>query len=262
MSVTPTWFQVARRPKWIGAFFIAMAVAAICALLAQWQASRSFEKAVTQQQITEFKQLDEVIQPNEPAPQFAVGTQVKAPIFLGNHQIYVVANRNQSDGSKGYWLVTYGTTSNGDQLVLTLGFASTLEKAHEIKVALASRVDSLAKQNYPTLVPGVLMPSEAPELKPTDVAGTDVFNSLSLAQLANLLDETVNGSYPLFLLVSDPAFTAPGLTPIKVLPPSVEVQINWLSAFYAIEWSVFCGFAFFLWWRLVRDAQILEAEQK
>jgi hypothetical protein len=28
-----------------------------------------------------------------------------------------------------------------------------------------------------------------------------------------------------------------------------------------VEWLVFCGFSVFLWWRLVRDAQLLEASQ-
>jgi hypothetical protein len=35
--------------------------------------------------------------------------------------------------------------------------------------------------------------------------------------------------------------------------------INWLSAFYFLEWLVFAGFAVFLWWRLVRDEQMLLA---
>ena len=30
-------------------------------------------------------------------------------------------------------------------------------------------------------------------------------------------------------------------------------QINWLNVFYGIEWVVFAGFAFFLWYRMVRD---------
>ncbi|WP_054821545.1 hypothetical protein [Arthrobacter sp. JCM 19049] len=29
--------------------------------------------------------------------------------------------------------------------------------------------------------------------------------------------------------------------------------MNWLNVFYGIEWVVFAGFAFFLWYRLVRD---------
>jgi len=31
--------------------------------------------------------------------------------------------------------------------------------------------------------------------------------------------------------------------------------------FYAIEWVVFAGFAFFLWYRLVKDARQREIEE-
>jgi hypothetical protein len=33
-----------------------------------------------------------------------------------------------------------------------------------------------------------------------------------------------------------------------------ESEVNWLSAFYAIEWTIFAGFAVFMWWRLLADA--------
>jgi hypothetical protein len=36
--------------------------------------------------------------------------------------------------------------------------------------------------------------------------------------------------------------------------PQSDSQVNWLSAFYAIEWTVFAGFAVFMWWRLLADA--------
>ncbi len=38
----PTWSQVARRPKWIFGLFLALAIAAVFALLGQWQLERSF----------------------------------------------------------------------------------------------------------------------------------------------------------------------------------------------------------------------------
>ena len=49
-----------------------------------------------------------------------------------------------------------------------------------------------------------------------------------------------------------------GLEPIALTsPPSAPLDnVNWLSAFYAIEWSVFAGFAVFMWWRLVEDERL------
>ncbi|MFM6980596.1 MAG: SURF1 family cytochrome oxidase biogenesis protein [Micrococcales bacterium] len=252
MSSTPTWFQVARRPKWVGAFFLAMAFAAICALLAQWQASRSFEKAVTEQQITVAKTLEEVVAPNQPAPQGAVGTLVNANLMVDYQNTYVIAHRFQKDGSEGFWLIGRARDLEGNTLALTLGFANSYESALHAKTELSKIVHIQAF----TKVEGLLMPSEAPLL--TDAAKPFLFESMSLAQLENLWPDE-KAIYPLFMLTSKPDVIAPGLEPISVNPPSVEVQINWLSAFYAIEWSVFCGFAFFLWWRLVRDQQLREA---
>jgi hypothetical protein len=40
-----------------------------------------------------------------------------------------------------------------------------------------------------------------------------------------------------------------------------DAEINWLNVFYALEWTFFAGFAVFLWWRLVRDAQQREIEE-
>jgi hypothetical protein len=50
-------------------------------------------------------------------------------------------------------------------------------------------------------------------------------------------------------------FSDSDLKPIQVTYRDAE-RINWLSAFYFLEWMLFAGFAVFLWWRLVRDEQI------
>ena len=43
--------------------------------------------------------------------------------------------------------------------------------------------------------------------------------------------------------------------------PSEGSRVNWLNIFYAIEWAVFAGFAFYLWYRLARDAWEKEVEE-
>ena len=42
--------------------------------------------------------------------------------------------------------------------------------------------------------------------------------------------------------------------------PVVDTQLNWLNIFYAIEWVAFMLFAFYLWYRLVKDALEREVE--
>jgi hypothetical protein len=45
-----------------------------------------------------------------------------------------------------------------------------------------------------------------------------------------------------------------GVEKLTVGMAQSDSQVNWLSAFYAIEWTVFAGFAVFMWWRLLADA--------
>ena len=45
-----------------------------------------------------------------------------------------------------------------------------------------------------------------------------------------------------------------GVEQVTIGMPQSDSQVNWLSAFYAIEWTVFAGFAVFMWWRLLADA--------
>ena len=50
-----------------------------------------------------------------------------------------------------------------------------------------------------------------------------------------------------------------GLETISIGLREQEVEINWLTAFYAIEWLFFALAAFYLWWRLVKDQVIRES---
>jgi hypothetical protein len=160
----------------------------------------------------------------------------------------VVSGRVQNDGTPGYWVVA-DSHAFGKNLIVTLGF--TPDRA----TAIAAR-DTFAAQKHHRFIDlaGRLAPSEAPQ----EIAGS-VLHSLSLGQLVNLISpEQPTGAYPMFLLVTK--HQVAGLEDITVATLN-QTQINWLSAFYAIEWTLFCGFSVFLWWRLVRDAQIRETEE-
>ena len=45
-----------------------------------------------------------------------------------------------------------------------------------------------------------------------------------------------------------------GLQPIDSPAPDEGSNVNWLNIFYAVEWAIFAGFAFYMWYRLARDA--------
>jgi hypothetical protein len=51
-----------------------------------------------------------------------------------------------------------------------------------------------------------------------------------------------------------------GLATISA-PPPAENGVNWLNLFYAVEWAVFAGFAFYMWYRLAKDAWEKECEE-
>ncbi len=51
------------------------------------------------------------------------------------------------------------------------------------------------------------------------------------------------------------------LVDISSPAPAEGSNVNWLNIFYALEWAVFAGFAFYLWYRLARDAWERELEE-
>ncbi len=254
----PTWISVAVRPRWLLALVAALAIAATCALLAGWQASRSIDQVVPAATQVDPKPIETVLKPGQPAPPFAVGTLVTAQGTLNQLGIWVVGNRTQRDGEPGFWVVGDYVTESGAHLIATLGFSPDAKTA----LAVAEKLrNSLQTQQLVTLS-GRLSPGEGPLLTTGSVLG-----SLSIGQLLNDIGATNQNAlageisiYPLFLL--QPGHLAGSkLEDLTFAPLPTEAQINWLSAFYAVEWLVFCGFSVFLWWRLVRDAQLLEASQ-
>ena len=50
------------------------------------------------------------------------------------------------------------------------------------------------------------------------------------------------------------------LQQITTRPPDQGSGVNWLNIFYAAEWAIFAGFAFYMWYRLARDAWEKEVE--
>jgi len=50
------------------------------------------------------------------------------------------------------------------------------------------------------------------------------------------------------------------LETIKIDILDERVEINWLTAFYAIEWIIFALFALYFWYRLVSDERMREIE--
>jgi hypothetical protein len=105
---------------------------------------------------------------------------------------------------------------------------------------------------------GRLMPPQEPTA-PDPGADPTQLTAMSVAALANIWPLTVPTYYEGYLVLDEPPT---GLETIESIPVITGASLNWLNVFYAIEWVVFAGFAFFLWYRLVRDALHREIEEE
>ncbi len=236
----PTFFSIARQPKWIGALLLSLAVAAVFALLGQWQLERSFSKDA--ENSVSYVKLETY------------------NVMLDTKNLYIVEERLQK-GVEGFWVIANSTDEAGKSLTLALGWNQNLAKAESFRTSLQSSM--IAQAFLP--VQGVLMPPEAP--KPQNEIKPYLLSTVSLAQLVNLYSpEKPIATYNQYLSICDcegaSAYPYSGqLEPIHVDFSKTVGQINWLSAFYFLEWMLFAGFAVFLWWRLVKDQLILQLDE-
>ena len=256
-----TWSQVARRPKWIFGLFLALAIAAVFALLGQWQLERSFTEVEAEDQSQLPLVLINSEKPGAPLTPIAANKRVKAQMMLDTQNVYIVANRLQRSNDEvvsGYWVIANSGVLLGDgdstaSLSVGIGFAESLSVA---ETARAELMDSIQAQAFLEQT-GRYLQTEGPvALK--DPAKPYLLESFSLAQLVNLYKGAGAQSLAGFMVLdSEPGF---GLETFVIAPPEAGTQVNWLTLFYALEWALFAGFAVFLWWRLVEDARIRELQ--
>jgi surfeit locus 1 family protein len=239
------FLAIARRPLWIGALVLVLGVAAAFAALAQWQVGRSVESAQVEERATEtVVPLDRLAGTAEQVRGDQEGqlVEIEASYVPGDS---TVLSGRLNDGELGWWAVAHAVTSDGDSLAVALGWASTPEAAAEA----GDRVT-----DADGVVTGRFLGSEAPQDQDFEAGER---SALAVAELVNLWAEPgpVYGGY----VVS--AEAPAGLETISAPPPEQQVQLNWLNVFYAVEWIIFAGFGFYLWYRLVKDVWEREREE-
>lgn len=251
----PTFFKVATRPKWIVALVLALGVAAIFASLAQWQADRTYRfvpKAPAVQTLIPLTELAKSSSPFEPAQVDRLVEVMATPI---PGQAYVVTDRIQLDGNggskNGAWVIRPATTDEGKYVVLALAWFATESEATQKAAEIRELAEDMSLRSYT----GIYEPSEDP--RPSKGS---VFQSLSIAQLVNQpgLPESLD-AYAGFVIVQQPVTIG---EKILIGANPGEETFNWLTAFYAIEWTLFAGFAIFLWGRLVKDEVNRESAER
>lgn len=240
--------KTALKPRWILLLILAMAVAAGFVLLSQWQFNSSREAPPPALSTTEnVRPLTDVLQPYTPLLATSADQMVSLDgAFVPDTRI-LVQNRLHDD-EEGFWVVQgfeVEGSATGEPAVIPIVLGWLPD---------ADRLASVQEQQGQATVVGRLLPPEAPAVqRPVD----GQVPTLATAELSNLWDRA---PYAAFLITSDVtssdgaavAFAA-GMEQVVVGPQPQETPVNWLNIFYAIEWFVFAGFAFFLWWRLVAD---------
>ncbi|CAN5547364.1 hypothetical protein BH10ACT6_BH10ACT6_14690 [soil metagenome] len=230
------FWAVARRPRWIGALLLALAIAAGFAALGQWQLARSVAAPVADASTTEIvTDLTSVAKPNEPVTDPEVGHMITTDATLVPGD-YVVLEDRLNDGVTGYWLVGHATTPGGD-LAVALGWAQTRE------AAVAAEQDAAIRR---PLV-GRYLPSESPDQPGVEKGQQSAASVPALVNQWSSLGDSVYGG---FVVVRTPSA---GLEKIDSPAPTEQLGLNWLNLFYALEWALFAGFAIYLWYRLVKD---------
>ncbi|MGV8913546.1 MAG: SURF1 family protein [Rhodoglobus sp.] len=246
-TVPATMWQIARRPRWVGALVLALAIASSFALLGQWQLSRSLEGGeITEQQSETIVELDSVATSQEPLASATTGQSVSFTAELVPGDYVVLAERRNTAGM-GYWVVGHGVEPSGASIAIALGWAPSTDAA-------ASAISELERSQPATQFSGRLLPTESPQQSDFERGER---SALSVGELVNLWQEVPAGTYGGYVVSFDPPS---GLEAIDSPPPSTEVSLNLLNVFYAVEWVVFAGFAVFLWFRLVRDVWEEERE--
>lgn len=247
----PTWFEVARRPKYIFGLALAILIAVIFSLLGQWQLSRTFQTVGISVDEKNVVPIETLISPGEPIRSDVLDRLVAANVMIDYQKLFVVGNRLQlrenETTENGYWLIANSNALVADKtysLTLALAYSADLEKLRSVVEELQPQLQ--AQAFLP--IQGLLEPTEGPK---SDLA-PGVLGSVSLGQLINLYSDQPLVSFPAYVVVTQ-GWSHPDLEPIQLRVQQEEIRINWLTAFYALEWVFFALAAFYLWWRVVQD---------
>lgn len=261
----PTLREVMLRPRWLGMLAVCLVVAGAFAWLGQWQLGRAVQVDPMPPGATEETlPIDEVTAPGEYLPEPLVGQRTSVSGSWVREDFLVVGSRF-NDGVEGYWVTGQLRLWDGEagadlpgpvSLAVAIGWARTRQQAEAAASALQELVTT-EDISAPGKVIGRLISDEGPALPPRRADPQTMTTMSSAALLGQWHDVDGLSVYRPYLVSDDPA---DGLSAISSPPPTEGSSVNWLNIFYAIEWAVFAGFAFYLWYRLARDAWEKEVE--
>ena len=226
-----------------------MLTAAAFAFAMQWQLSRTFNTVGVSVEETAPRPLADLISPNTPIDKPVYDRLATFTATIEPQNSHIIGGRLQlePDGSTrdGYWLITNSLVDDAS-LTLAIGFSEDLAAVKAAQQKL---------ENTEISAVGYVEPSE-PVKRSLDAD----FDSVALGQLVNVYSQTPIASYPAYVILQSGIES--DLEPIAIGIRQQEIEINWLTAFYAVEWAFFALAAFYLWWRLVMDQRSREANDQ
>lgn len=240
--------ETARQPKWIAMLVLALVFATGFVVLSAWQFGQSTsERGQTPQDTETPVGLTDIYQPGR---SISINEADRIVDLSGEFvpETQVMVAERLLDGQEGYWAVAafeVDGAPDGEVIPVVRGWSPHYEDPGDPPTGTLD-------------LQGRLLPTEAPGPGPREQP-VGVLPTLSVAELINLWDMD---SYSGFVVdFSQEALGDSPLTSVWVDPQPETTEVNWLNLFYALEWVVFAGFAFYLWWRLVKDDHLKQREE-
>lgn len=247
----PTLREVMLRGRWIGVLVMCLIVAGIFAWLGQWQLARAIDTDPPAPGATEqVLPLTDVIQPGEYLAESLGGQRVEvAGTWVPDD--FIIVSRRMNNDVEGFWVTGQLRVADRTSIAVALGWVETREKA-DAAVAALNEAGAVEAE-----LTGRIIDDEGVQLPPRDDAY--YLERMSTAALLSRWHDAAELNVYRPYLVS--ASAPDGLVDIHAPAPTEKSPVNWLNLFYAAEWAVFAGFAFYLWYRLARDAWEREVEE-
>lgn len=251
----PTLREVMLRPRWLGVLALCLVVAGVFAWLGQWQLSRAIDTDPPPPGITEqLRPLADVVEPGEYLAEPLVGQQVSVAGTWVPGDFVVVSSR-YNDGVEGYWVtgqLRVAEAATPTSIAVAVGWTDSREVANEVTAELNASDASTSVE-----LTGRIISDEGPAVPPRGADAFELTRMSPAALLGQWSDVEGLDVYRPYLTAAEPI---EGLQSIHSPAPTELSPVNWLNVFYAIEWAVFAGFAFYLWYRLAKDAWEREVE--
>lgn len=257
----PTLREVMLRPVWIGMLLLCLVVAGVFAWLGQWQLARAIDTDVPPPGATEqVRPIEDIVEPGVYLPEPFVGQRVEVTgAFV--EQDFVVVGGRFNEGEPGYWVTgqfRVADTAAPTSLAVALGWVPTREEADVAVAQLQAAVKAQPEASM-TLM-GRIISDEGPAVPGRGQSPYEIPRMSPAALLGVWHDIEGLDVYRPYMTSATVPFDGTGLREIHSPPPAEAETVNWLNIFYAAEWAVFAGFAFYLWYRLARDARERELE--